>query len=136
MPQDTLQIIVFRKIKDNYEFLLLKRIPKRGGFWQTLSGRLEKEEPLEGAKRELKEETGITETKRTIKLSDYPNGQEAFTEYALAFEVSPKTEINLNQNIYPEHDELKWLNINEAIELAQWPQYKKALKELNIILEK
>jgi lipoyl(octanoyl) transferase len=39
--------------------LLLRRSPARGGFWQPVTGRIEPgEEPMEAARRELREETG------------------------------------------------------------------------------
>ena len=45
---------------DNWEFLLLKRVEERGGFWQGVTGAPErKEKILEAAKRELMEETGF-----------------------------------------------------------------------------
>ncbi|MFO1444112.1 NUDIX domain-containing protein [Bacillus sp. Bva_UNVM-123] len=41
-------------------FLLLKRSQKRGGFWQPVSGGVEKfEPPIQSVKREIFEETGI-----------------------------------------------------------------------------
>ena len=43
--QDTLQVIIFRKVQTDYEFLLLKRIPEKGGFWQPISARIEKDVP-------------------------------------------------------------------------------------------
>ena len=43
-----------------HEFLLLRRIPSRGGFWQGVSGAVQPGEPLEEAAiRELSEETAL-----------------------------------------------------------------------------
>ena len=45
---------------DKWEYLLLKRVEDRGGFWQGVTGAPEKKEKiLEAAKRELLEETGF-----------------------------------------------------------------------------
>ncbi len=135
--QDTLQVIIFRKVQTDYEFLLLKRIPEKGGFWQPISARIEKDEnPLEGARRELKEETGISDTKKVIEVCTFPNGQGEGKDYVFAFEVTQEIEIDLNSNIYPEHDEFKWCNFKDAYEIAKWPQYKEALKKLKEILKK
>ena len=63
-----IEIIVFRYVNKSYEYLLLKRIESKGGFWQPLTGGVEKEENLNQAlTRELWEETGITKHKRILK---------------------------------------------------------------------
>ena len=62
MRTDQVECIVFRQQNKNYEFLLLKRIPKKGGFWQPVSGGIETEDKsiIDSAYRELKEETNIS----------------------------------------------------------------------------
>ena len=42
MSAEVVLCIVFRKIKTNYEFLLLKRSPEEGDFWQPIGGKVEK----------------------------------------------------------------------------------------------
>ena len=56
-----IEVIVFKKDeKENYKFLLLKRIKSRGGFWQPITGGIEGDESEEEAmKREIKEEIGV-----------------------------------------------------------------------------
>jgi 8-oxo-dGTP pyrophosphatase MutT (NUDIX family) len=135
--QDTLQVIVFRKEKGKFQFLLLKRIADKGGFWQPITARIEeKENPLEGAKRELKEEVNISQIKKEIKVWDFPNGQGNGKEFIFAFEVEPNTKICLDCNIYPEHENYKWCNFEEAFKLAKFPQKKEAIKRLKDILDK
>ena len=137
MEGNKVQIILFKKIENNYEFLLLRRIDSRGGFWQPITGRKEKKENLlEAAKREAKEETGVTNFIRIMEdiysfnLEESPNEKEV----VFAFEISPETKILLNVNIYPEHDEFKWFSYEEAISLLKWPQNKEAIKRLNKLL--
>lgn len=131
--------IIFRKTKQSYEYLLLKRIASRGGFWQPVSGRVEKNEtPLVAAKREVAEETGIKNIKRTIKnFYNFQLENELDKKsYCFGFEVNSKTEVKLDINIYPEHDEIKWCNFEQAIKLLIWPHNKEALKILNSFLLK
>jgi dihydroneopterin triphosphate diphosphatase len=135
--ENTLQVIIFRKDNEKFQFLLLKRIPKKGGFWQPISARIQdKENPLQGAIRELKEETNINKTKRNIEVWNFSNGNGGGKEFVFAFEVDPNTNVCLDSNVYPEHDDYKWCNFEEAVKLAKWPQYKEALKKLKDIIDK
>ena len=62
------QGILFRKINGRTQYLLLKRIPDREGFWQPVTGGLEKGETvLEALEREVLEETGIRDPVRIIE---------------------------------------------------------------------
>ncbi|MFH1064175.1 MAG: NUDIX pyrophosphatase [Candidatus Woesearchaeota archaeon] len=142
-----LECIVFRKNGDTHEFLLLKRIPEKGEFWQPVSGGFEAEDSsrLEGAYRELLEETSISKVSvvRVIEdvhrfefnrhhLTDEPT--DPITEYVYGFEVAPDTEVSISNNIYPEHTEFRWVSFAEAIGLLKWDNNKDALKKLNELL--
>lgn len=61
MRTTQIECIVFRKTKNVFEFLLLKRLPEKGGFWQPISGGVEKTDNslINAAFRELKEEANI-----------------------------------------------------------------------------
>jgi lipoyl(octanoyl) transferase len=59
--KQTVSISVVRWSEGRPEVLLLQRTPERGGFWQTVTGKVEEgERPAETARRELREETGLT----------------------------------------------------------------------------
>ena len=131
-----IQIIVFKKTEEQILYLLLKRIPDKGGFWQPVTGRCEGNEThLETAKRELKEETGITKIKRLIEdVHEFIVEGDKSLEKVFGAEVQEDVEINLDNNIYQEHDKIKWVPYEEAINSLKWPQNKKALENLNRIL--
>ena len=49
---------------DDWEYLLLRRVPKLGAFWQGVTGAPEVGETLlQGAEREVLEETGFSPVK-------------------------------------------------------------------------
>jgi dihydroneopterin triphosphate diphosphatase len=132
------QAIAFRK-KENYEFLLLKRIPSKGGFWQPATGALEKESLLEGAYRELQEEASITKndiirTFENIHEHQFKRENIHIQENVFAFEVSPETEVSIQNNIYPEHEEFTWVSFETAMEMLKWDSNKDAFKKLRELI--
>lgn len=116
-------------------FLLMKRIPQRGDFWQPLTGTVEKEETLkETIKREIGEETGITDELKIIDSGysfEFSENGEDFIEYVYGVKVANNTKIVLSR----EHDEYKWVDKDEAIKLLKWPGNKAGLKSLCRILK-
>lgn len=139
--------IIFRKKEHDYEFLLLRRIPEKGGFWQPVSGGVEEEDEslLAAAYRELEEEACITK-KDIVRVIEHVHSFEItrhyltgepmspITENVLGFEVRPDVQINIDNNIYPEHDATQWVSYEEALELLKWDNNKDGFKKLHKIL--
>ena len=125
------EAIIFRRNGNKVEYLLLKRLPERNGFWQPITGGVEEGETRnEALRREIKEETGIKnivavlEDLYLFEFSD-PNLNQ---EYVYGVEVSPSEEIALDQK---EHSEYKWCSFQEALQLLHWRENKEALRKLN-----
>jgi len=147
MRKIQLECLIFRKVNNSFEFLLLKRIPKKGGFWQPVCGGLEKEDnsKLEATYREVFEETGISK-KDIIKVienvyyfvidSHYITGEpiEPIEEFVFAFQVPNDIKISIENNVYVEHEDYKWVSFEDAIKLLKWEGNKEALKALNELL--
>ena len=149
MRTTQIECIVFRKNKGLFEFLLLKRIPEKGGFWQPPCGGLEKSDisKLEAAYRELLEEANLKKENiiRVIEDVDifeinkhYLTGEPipTITEYVFGFEVNPDFAVSIHNNIYLEHETFEWVPFDKALSLLKWENNKVALQKLNQLLNK
>jgi dATP pyrophosphohydrolase len=135
-----IQVLIYpvRRNKQEWEYLMLKRIKSRGGFWQGVTGAPENNETIiEGAKRELIEETGFrsvnliqTDVSYIIPMQDkwkdiYPEDTSEIPEYLFIAIIHQSG----NPKIDPiEHDEWKWCSYRKAMSLLSWDDNKKALK--------
>ena len=142
MSANQIGCIVFRQKNNKIEFLLLKRIPEKGGFWQSITGEVEDENLKDAVLREAKEEAGIENSEilqliENVNSFDYENQKKgcAVKEYVFGLEVSTNQEIFLDKNVYKEHDEFKWVSQNEALDLLKWESSKVSIKKLVKILE-
>jgi 8-oxo-dGTP pyrophosphatase MutT (NUDIX family) len=149
MRTTQIECLVFRKKNNTLEFLLLKRISAKGGFWQPPGGGLESEDKsrLEAAFREILEEAGITKRDviRVIEDVDvftfdrhYLTGEPIpiMTEYVFGFEVKPNSSVSIRNNTPPEHDEFQWLPVEKALKVLKWKQNKVALRKLHHMLRR
>jgi len=133
-PPIEVEAILFRRSNKKIEYLLLKRLPERGGFWQPITGGLEEGEiKIEALRREVREETGIKNIIRIIEDVHYFEFSDPslYKEYAYGVEISPTETIILDKK---EHSEFIWCSFQEALGLMKWKGNKEALKKLNKIL--
>jgi len=141
--------IVFRRNIQTreYEFLLLKRIPEKGSFWQPPSGGVESFDLslTDAALREVWEETGISQNNILKVIKDvyqftfenhYLTDEkiEPQTEYVFGFEVDSAVAVSLDQNESNEHDEFRWVSFDAALKLLKWDNNKDAFMALQTIL--
>jgi dATP pyrophosphohydrolase len=131
-----IEAIIFRRNDSKIEYLLLKRVPERNGFWQPVTGGLEEgETQKEALCREIREETGIKNLVRVIEGLYYfefsdPNLNQ---EYVYGVEVSPTEKIVLDGE---EHSEYRWCSFQGALQLLRWKENKAALRKLNMSLKR
>ena len=119
--------------------LLLHRAPGRifPGIWQPVTGGLETSERIiDGALRELREETGIGPDgievvygldQVNIFHADHIDMLQA--EAVFAAELKPHVEATLSE----EHDDQRWLTPHEAVEMVLWPAYREAIAQIEWI---
>jgi lipoyl(octanoyl) transferase len=131
------------------ELLMLRRTPDRGGFWHWVSGAPERgESDLDGAVREVREETGL-DTARTIFalgyryeyqlnpqraarwLELYGPGVDRIPVQTFAAEAPPEWEPELDRS---EHDAYVWCTFVEAERRLFWPGAQETLSDLRATL--
>lgn len=108
-------VVVVRKQGETFLYLLLRAYQ----HWDFPKGVVEKgEEPLEGAKREVWEETTITQlnfrwTEQFIETGPYGRGKVA--RYYVAETTQCEIDLPINPEIgKAEHEEYKWVAYEEA----------------------
>jgi 8-oxo-dGTP pyrophosphatase MutT (NUDIX family) len=128
------EAIIFRRNDKSIEYLLLKRLPQKNGFWQPVTGGVEEGETRkEALRREIMEETGAKNIVKVIEGLYYfefsdPNLNQ---EYVYGVEVSSSEEIVLDPK---EHSEYRWCSFQDALRLLHWKENKAALRKLNMTL--
>ena len=112
-------------VKDQ-KVLLAKRAENRfaAGLWEFPAGRLEKgEDPFEGVLREAKEELDIHV--KPIQIIDAYTFKRNTEDLIL---LNIFCDFNGEVKISSEHDELKWVEMTEAIQYFSFPQQQKTLE--------
>ena len=118
---EIVQGVVYRHGSNGLEFLVMKRVPEDGGFWQPVTGTIEPgEELLATLKRELSEEAGLTDLMHVSKMLhtyEWGTGTLSGRDSVFAVEVAPNTEVVLEPS---EHDDCKWLPLEEAVAMLKY----------------
>ncbi len=125
------EIIVFKKEGKELIFLILKRNPQKGGFWQPITGGVEENETFEEtAIREVNEEIGVTHNIELIDIGysfEFIDHNKNHIEKVFGLEISPETDIVLSE----EHTEFKWVNGQVAIDqFLKYPKNKEGFMKV------
>ena len=142
MARAPFQILVYpyrKTCHGHFEYALLKRADE--GWWQGVAGGGEDEErPLEAARRETFEETGIPPTRDFISLDAVESvpvsgfrdshlwGEDLYVIPQYAFGVAGQ---DVQITISLEHTECRWFSYEEARQLVRYDGCKTALWELD-----
>ena len=123
-------VVVVRREKDEWKYLFLRAYRN----WDFPKGLVEPEEdPLETAKREVSEETGLTDLTFTWghafkETLPYYSGGKKIARYYIAETSESNVTFSVNPEIgKPEHHEYRWLSSEEI--------KKKAPERLAVIVE-
>lgn len=127
-PESVLVVVYTRTGK-----VLLMRRKDKPGFWQSVTGSMKWDEQTAEitARRELKEETGLTATnglrnwRKTYRFKIMPQwshryapGTRENVEHFLSLELPSETAVTLNPS---EHIEFAWLSFDDALQrVTSW----------------
>lgn len=131
------------------EYLLLKRIPEKGGFWLTISGGYEETDTslVDTCYREMKEEVDIgkgdvlnvnevvymyqfsefIKNKQTSNYKNLASENIVLTVYVYGFQIKEDVEPKLLE----EHTEYRWCNIQEGLDLLNFKDTEDCLQALH-----
>ena len=132
---DRINVLVFIFTKTpSFRVLLMKRKPEKGGFWQPVSGGIERNEtPLQALEREVIEETGIKSYERIVDLEyTFAHNTEKdgvlmkMRDICYAVEVKRMLKITLSD----EHLEYIWCNLKDCLQFLDWEPVIVALRKL------
>jgi lipoyl(octanoyl) transferase len=141
VPREPTMRLVKVVVHDGPRVLLLHRRPERGNFWQPITGSIEAgESPVETARRELVEETGLTGDPRPLDLTQSFLIESEFlaSRYPapiVAEEVvfGAALDARLPIAVDPlEHDGWGWFTFAEAYEKIRWTDDRDALERLQL----
>jgi len=121
---------------------MLRRVPDHGGFWQGVSGRLERGDAsyAAAAHREITEETGLlTEHARLLNLGGAATFQDVvsrrwFHKRVLGF-VFPHAIEAHEVVLSEEHDVVRRADFAEARRLVDFPEHESALTDFEARLQ-
>jgi 8-oxo-dGTP pyrophosphatase MutT (NUDIX family) len=141
VPRDV-SIQLFKPTPSGFRYLMLRRPPSRGGFWQGVTGApLVGETDTEAAIREVHEETGYNVGASIIRLgvsyaytlrpelaerwdARYGPGVREISVVAFGAEVPGATDPVLDP---AEHDSFAWYSYEQADAALDWPIERDAL---------
>lgn len=131
-------VFPYRKQDDRIEFLLMRRLPHGGGFWQGVSGGVLVDEDVAlAAKRELHEETVFQAEVISLNFAySYPLEEKYKAKYAphvkeivedgFIADVSGLGDPLLSR----EHDAFKWQAFDDIdMKDLMWPENQEALRQ-------
>ena len=120
-------VALVRRVDGHWRFLLLRAFQ----HWDFPKGQVERnEQPLEAARREVTEETGITELHfhwghNYIETGPYAQGKIA--RYYLAETTETSVKLGISPQLgRAEHHEYRWVELDEAFRLTS-PRVRRVL---------
>lgn len=138
-----IQAFIFTRNPD-LQFLILKRMPDRSGYWQPVCGGIEgNEETDEAVKREILEETGITEIMNVIDLEysfiyEETKNEKLMKMQDICFAAEVATVMNIK--LSDEHECYLWCSKNEVGQYLTWEHnliaFEKLLKVFSFHLKR
>ena len=137
------EVAIFVTRTSAAEVLIVHRSPEQGGYWHVVAGGVESgESATEAAARELREETGLVAevtvgvevTEYAYSLTEEPADRRARYDPSVAHVEVTCFRVAAPDDWEPtldwEHDDHRWCEPEEAVELLRWPATAGALRKL------
>jgi dATP pyrophosphohydrolase len=129
---DMITVFVVRPAGSGHELLQLRRVPTSymGGTWQTVRGKIKPgETAIQGAVRELKEETGLSprEFYRLPSIESFYTPDDTIWHCPVFFAlVAADAAVTLNH----EHDAHRWVAWSNVKNALMWPRERQLIVEI------
>jgi 8-oxo-dGTP pyrophosphatase MutT (NUDIX family) len=129
-------VCVVRIVGRAWKVLTLRRAPgtRSPGSWELVHGHIEGDElPAAAAKRELREETGLT-TKilYSVTVNPFYALRSNTVQVALVFAAIVDTD---RVKLGTEHDRFEWLSVAAATKRLTWPRDGESLRHTRQLLK-
>lgn len=129
-------VCVVRVVGRAWRVLALRRAPDaiRPGSWEFVHGRIDKgEKPARAARRELREETGLsTEKLYSITVNPFYLIASDTVQVAIVFAAIVGSDA---VTIGEEHDRYEWLSVAAACNRFTWPRDAESLRQARLLLK-
>lgn len=129
----------YRMFEEQIEFLICKRSQYTvyPGQWRMIGGKVQRNETRwQAAIRELEEETGV----RPVRFWTLPSLNHFYDHEADTVRLIPAFAARLPEDsriaLDEEHDEYKWIAVDEIDSYIEWPEQKRLMKLTHRILTK
>jgi len=129
-------VYVIRTARDPWLVLTLQRATttRCPGSWETVHGRMERDErPEDAAVREVREETGL-EVDRLYSITCQPFYLHTLGVVQMAVVFAAFVREPGNVTTGEEHQQHEWLTFADAAARFTWPREREALQHIQILL--
>jgi 8-oxo-dGTP pyrophosphatase MutT (NUDIX family) len=129
-------VCVVRVVGRAWKVLTLRRASgtRSPGSWELVHGHIEKGElPASAARRELREETGLTTDRLySITVNPFYLIENDTVQVALVFAALVHSDRVV---LGSEHDKFEWLSVSAATKRLTWPRDAESLRHTRLLLK-